>query len=117
MTDDFEKWWQEHGQFCRAGGGEYEKTFAFRAWEAAVSEERAGCVEVCRRRAKAMQETIRAANPRTSEHLMLRRDARMEEARECANEIIERSNGLVQARPEAVAWNDGLCFTGTTETK
>jgi len=32
---DFEIWWTEHGQFCRAGGGDYEKTFAFRAWQAA----------------------------------------------------------------------------------
>ena len=31
----FEEWWLHHGQFCRAGGGDYEKTFAFRAWEAA----------------------------------------------------------------------------------
>jgi len=32
---EFETWWASHGQFCRAGGGDYEKTFAFRAWEAA----------------------------------------------------------------------------------
>lgn len=32
---EFEAWWQEHGQFCRAGGGDYEKTFAYRAWQAA----------------------------------------------------------------------------------
>jgi hypothetical protein len=36
VIKDFEKWWKEHGQFCRAGGGTYEKTFAFRAWEAAT---------------------------------------------------------------------------------
>src|SRR5574337_1056676 len=36
----FEEWWQAHGQFCRAGGGDYEKTFAFRAWEAAATAER-----------------------------------------------------------------------------
>lgn len=30
---DFEAWWAQQGQFCRAGGGDYEKTFAFRAWE------------------------------------------------------------------------------------
>lgn len=29
---EFEEWWQERGQFCRAGGGDYEKTFAFAAW-------------------------------------------------------------------------------------
>ena len=101
MTNDFEQWWEKHGQFCRSGGVEYEKTFAFRAWEAAVSKERAGCVEVCRRRARAMRETIRAASPRTSEHLMLRRDARMEEANDCAAEIIERSNGEVRGDPLA----------------
>lgn len=36
----FEAWWKSHGQFCRAGGGDYEKTFAFRAWEAAEASER-----------------------------------------------------------------------------
>ena len=35
LLERFEYWWQEHGQFCRSGGGDYEKTFAFRAWEAA----------------------------------------------------------------------------------
>jgi hypothetical protein len=30
---EFEEWWDKHGQFCRAGGGDYEKTFAFHAWE------------------------------------------------------------------------------------
>ena len=28
----FEEWWQANG-----GGGDYEKTFAYRAWEAATS--------------------------------------------------------------------------------
>jgi hypothetical protein len=34
-AEAFEQWWQTQGQFCNAGGGNYEKTFAFRAWEAA----------------------------------------------------------------------------------
>ena len=38
--EGFEAWWAKHGQFCRAGGGEYEKTFAFRAWQAATTAER-----------------------------------------------------------------------------
>jgi hypothetical protein len=28
----FEAWWEKHGQFLRAGGGQYEKTFAWHAW-------------------------------------------------------------------------------------
>jgi hypothetical protein len=36
-NDAFEAWWESQGQFCRAGGGDYEKTFAFRAWEAAIN--------------------------------------------------------------------------------
>ena len=32
----FEKWWQEEGQYCRAGGSYYEKTFAYRAYQAAL---------------------------------------------------------------------------------
>lgn len=34
MTEEFEKWWQEHGQFVRAGGGQYEVSFAYAAWKA-----------------------------------------------------------------------------------
>lgn len=34
MDASFEDWWEKHGQFCRSGGGDYEKTFAYRAWEA-----------------------------------------------------------------------------------
>lgn len=29
---EFATWWDEHGQFCRAGGGTYERSFAFEAW-------------------------------------------------------------------------------------
>ena len=36
---NFETWWEQEGQYARAGGGEYEKTFAFRAWEA--------CANIC----------------------------------------------------------------------
>ncbi|MBG4399177.1 hypothetical protein I4940_00005 [Pseudomonas aeruginosa] len=28
----FAEWWEEEGQYCRAGGGDYERTFAFQAW-------------------------------------------------------------------------------------
>lgn len=35
--EEFETWWEAHGQFCRAGGGDYEKTFAFSAWQARAS--------------------------------------------------------------------------------
>lgn len=32
-AQEFDGWWSKHGQFCRAGGGDYEKTFAYHAWE------------------------------------------------------------------------------------
>lgn len=32
FSDEFAKWWEDHGQFVRAGGGNYERTFAFEAW-------------------------------------------------------------------------------------
>lgn len=32
--DAFEAWWQAEGQYGRSGGGDYEKTFAFNAWQA-----------------------------------------------------------------------------------
>lgn len=34
----FEHWWKTSGQYCRAGGGDYEKTFGYRAYEAALAE-------------------------------------------------------------------------------
>jgi len=33
VLESFETWWDSHGQFCRSGGGEYEKVFAYAAWE------------------------------------------------------------------------------------
>lgn len=38
MTDkirEFEAWWESDGKYCRAGGGDYERTFAYEAWQAA----------------------------------------------------------------------------------
>jgi len=35
VNPEFEEWWDKHGQFMRAGGGQYEKTFAYEAWVAA----------------------------------------------------------------------------------
>ncbi|TGC63315.1 hypothetical protein C9F00_24405 [Salmonella enterica subsp. enterica serovar Wilhelmsburg] len=29
---EFMTWWEEHGQYCRSGAGDYERTFAFQAW-------------------------------------------------------------------------------------
>lgn len=29
---EFARWWEGDGQYCRAGGGDYERTFAFQAW-------------------------------------------------------------------------------------
>ncbi len=34
----FEAWWENHGQYNRAGGGNYEKTFAWESWIAAKSQ-------------------------------------------------------------------------------
>ena len=33
----FDAWWMRHGQYLRAGGGDYEKTFAWHAWESALT--------------------------------------------------------------------------------
>lgn len=44
-AEQFEEWWENEGQYQRAGGGDYEKTFAWWAWlnreqskEAAIQE-------------------------------------------------------------------------------
>jgi len=47
MRAAFEAWWETNGQFGRAGGGEYEKTFAFNAWQAATLAERERAAKVC----------------------------------------------------------------------
>lgn len=33
----FDGWWRDHGQYIRAGGGDYEMCFAFAAWNAVVA--------------------------------------------------------------------------------
>lgn len=43
MSIAFEKWWNEEGQYLRAGGGDYEKTFAYHAWMKAVEQ----AVNIC----------------------------------------------------------------------
>jgi hypothetical protein len=49
MSAEFEAWWRTEGEFLRAGGGSYEKTFAWHAWRAArvigMSELRLGVRE------------------------------------------------------------------------
>lgn len=38
LESALEAWWESDGQYCRAGGGSYEKTFAYHAYEAALAE-------------------------------------------------------------------------------
>ncbi len=38
LDTTFEAWWESDGQYCRSGGGSYEKTFAYRAYEAAIDK-------------------------------------------------------------------------------
>lgn len=45
MTQDksraaFEAWWSQEGQYVRAGGGDYEKCFAYAAWNFAIAHDR-----------------------------------------------------------------------------
>ena len=49
LLDRFEAWWEAHGQFCRAGGGDYEKTFAYRAFEYAETSATKRHAELCRK--------------------------------------------------------------------
>lgn len=38
VEEKFERWWAQAGQYSRAGGGSYEKTFAYNAWRAALEQ-------------------------------------------------------------------------------
>jgi hypothetical protein len=49
QLDRFEAWWEAHGQFCRAGGGDYEKTLAYRAFEYAETSATKRHAELCRK--------------------------------------------------------------------
>lgn len=35
---DFDAWWEREGQYIRAGGGQYEKSFAYGAWTASRTQ-------------------------------------------------------------------------------
>jgi hypothetical protein len=47
IPEKFTKWWSEHGQFVRAGGGQYEISFAFAAWNASRLETLEDAAKVC----------------------------------------------------------------------
>lgn len=47
LERSFEAWWKTHGQFHRAGGGQYEKTFAYHAWMDSATAERVACELRC----------------------------------------------------------------------
>ena len=49
LLDRFEAWWEAHGQYCRAGGGGYEKTFAYRAFEYAETAAAKRHADLCRK--------------------------------------------------------------------
>lgn len=61
----FESWWEKEGQFCRAGGGDYEKTFAWHAWLAAKAEATGQAEPV----AWTLQETLDKRETTCSAHL------------------------------------------------
>lgn len=47
MNEEFEKWWREEGRFIRAGGGQYEISFAFGAWQASRKQALNDAFKVC----------------------------------------------------------------------
>ena len=47
QREAFEAWWDEHGQYVRSGGGQYEVSFAYAAWVAATAAERERAAKVC----------------------------------------------------------------------
>lgn len=38
LETEFPTWWENHGQYVRAGGGDYERTFGYRAYESALAK-------------------------------------------------------------------------------
>jgi len=78
LERSFDVWWEAHGQFHRAGGGEYEKTFAYHAWIDSAKAERQACAKVCADRAAAASLACDAVT--------------YYEADECEAAILERSN-------------------------
>lgn len=47
VPPEFTRWWDEHGRFVRAGGGQYEISFAFAAWQASRSIALEDAAKVC----------------------------------------------------------------------
>jgi len=78
LERDFEAWWESLGQFLRAGGGQYEKTFAYHAWTDSAQAECLACANVCRDRAAAASIACDAGS--------------YYEAEECEDAILKRSN-------------------------
>lgn len=76
---DFEAWWENHGQYCRAGGGQYEKTFAYHAYEAALASRPAPAAGDARdaitlpiAAARMIRREYLPSNPRRMSHVAVR---------------------------------------------
>ena len=38
LMQQFDSWWEQHGEYLRAGGGNYERTFAWHAWRESAKQ-------------------------------------------------------------------------------
>lgn len=85
LERSFEAWWEAHGQFHRAGGGQYEKTFAYHAWIDSAIAEREACANTCE---ALRDEWARLKIGATDGRYDMMEDA----ASVCEDEIRERSN-------------------------
>lgn len=93
LTDEvrdaqFEAWWEKSGQFCRSGGGAYEKTFAYTAWLAALDT--------------AQPEPLITVES----SLRFRLESEKQKSDDLLDEVRELKGKLLQAQPERAPLSD-----------
>jgi|ERR1035437_2227226 hypothetical protein len=101
VTKEFEDWWAIDGQYGRAGGGQYEKTFAFNAWVAAVEASKGFNT---RERFRAKGDLWNCTNP-AHDFQLGKLMGQWQWANECWSEITEGLDGK-----EGKMLNFGLCL-------
>lgn len=47
VPPEFTTWWEKEGRFVRAGGGQYEISFAFEAWQQSRREALEEAADLC----------------------------------------------------------------------
>ena len=92
-ANEFDQWWENEGQYQRAGGGQYERSFAWWAWLNQEQKQQAKIDELHKISVALNTETIRQ---REQVAYYLSKNAELQKRVDAAKQLIEDLNKCYQ---------------------